>query len=133
MTLAAAGNADNGILAEPQTGFDNTRWRGEVNPVGAGLGGNVGAAVYEKGNIALMTDRHQDTGGGQQLGLTDLGKTELNTGHIAAVQCISQDIGEAVQLKGRRCNQVEAATLRFMVRRRTAPWRHRSGRSARLR
>ena len=116
MAGATTGNTDNGILTEPQTGFDDTRRRGKVNPVGAGLGGNVGAAVYQKGNIALVTHRHQDPGSGQQFGLANLGQAKLDTGHIAAVQGFSQDVGEAVQFKGRRRNQVEAATLRLPIR-----------------
>ena len=44
-----------------------------MNPVGNRLGGNVGAAVNEKGNITLVTHRYQDAGGGQQLGFADLG------------------------------------------------------------
>ncbi len=138
MARAAAGNADNGVPVEPQTGFDDARWRGEVNPVGNRLGGNVGAAIYEKSNIVLMAHGHQDPGGGQQLGLANFGQTKLDAGYIASVQGFSQDIGEAVRLKGRRRNQVEAATLRLPIlvigfRRRTSPWRRRSGRSARRR
>ena len=109
-----------------------------MNPVGAGLCGDIGAAVNQEGDIALVANRHQSLGGVKQPGLVARGEPKLNTGYVAAIQGVGQDINEAVRVKRRRRNQVEAAALSvaalvLALRRRTAPWRRRSGRSGRRR
>ena len=88
-----------------------------MDAVGADIPRDIGATVDQKGDVARLTNRDQDAGGGGQPVAVGLGHAKLEAGDIAAVEGVIEGGGESIGLECRRRDQVEAAGPARRIRR----------------
>ena len=95
MPRIVAGDADDGIVADQGARLViGGIVLAHVNPVAAGLGGEIGAVVQEEGDIAGLGDRGKGEGGLPDGVVVDALETKLDAGDLAGIQGQGQGIGE---------------------------------------
>ena len=83
-----------------------------MRPVAIELGGEVGAVVHDKRDIAPPGDRLQNAGGAPYRGVVQILQTQLQAGDIAARERLVEFLRELVGVEGGRRDQVKPGRRR---------------------
>jgi hypothetical protein len=115
MAGVVAGHADDAVATDstPRAIAGGIRLS-NMNPVTAGLKGEIGAVIEQEGNAATLGLRSQKVDGPTNDLIGLILEAQLHARHIAGIQCTSQKLGKSGKIYdvGRRY-QIKAAGRNF--------------------
>ena len=113
IAVGLARNADDGLLAhDPPCFVIRGVFLADMDAVAAGLCGEIGTVVQDKGDIAILRDGAQDVTGTPDVVVRHVFQAKLDAGDLAAIQCGRHYFRKGFRpprVERRRGDQVELA------------------------